>query len=254
MSLSVPVCLKMTSLTPFFQPKKYSRTNFKRSFSNRWTCPWSGKASIRHKSLPPCSARKLMWNRKCLSSLQQHQVRVANVGNVSFGLTIPLKTNVVLLRGGGGDKILMRVTCGVWIIIWMFGCCCCCFFFLSFFSKDDGFVYVLHGWLMHRHQCDWWRADDPNIPSQERSWGTTLTFADYLKWQIWMMYRAQCCLMILHSINQAAGFLFTCSVFAQSARGMLKIPLVFICGYKYCTCFGCWMFWNLNCAWLGFLW
>lgn len=137
MSLSVPVCLKMTSLTPFFQPKKYSRTNFKRSFSNRWTCPWSGKASIRHKSLPPCSARKLMWNRKCLSSLQQHQVRVANVENVSFGLTIPLKTNVVLLRGG--DKILMRVTCGVWIIIWMFGCCCCCFFFLSFFLQRRRF-------------------------------------------------------------------------------------------------------------------
>lgn len=147
--------------------------------------------------------------------------------------------------------VLMCVTWGVWIIIWMFGCCCC-FFFLSFFSKDDGFVYVLHGWLMHRHQCDRWRTEDPNIPSQERSWGTILTFADYLKWQIWMMYRAQCCLMILHSINQAAGFLFTCSVFAQSARGMLKIPLVFICGYKYCTCFGCWMFWNLNCAWLGF--
>lgn len=120
-----------------------------------------------------------------------------------------------------------------------------------FFSKDYGFVYVLHGWLMHRHQCDRWRTEDPNIPSQERSWGT-LTFADYLKWQTWMMYRAQCCLMILHSINRAAGFLFTCSVFAQSARGMLKIPLVFICGYKYCTCFGCWMFWNLNCAWLGF--
>lgn len=105
MSLSVPVCLKMTSLTPFFQPKKYSRTNFKSSFSNRWTCSWSGKASIRYKSLPPCSARTLMWNRKCLSSLQQHQVRVANVGNVSFGWTIPIKSNVVLLRGGGDPHV-----------------------------------------------------------------------------------------------------------------------------------------------------
>lgn len=25
------------------------------------------------------------------------------------------------------------------------------------------------------------------------------------KWQIWMMYRAQCCLIVLHCINQAAG-------------------------------------------------
>lgn len=74
------------------------------------------------------------------------------------------------------------------------------------------------------------------------------------KWQIWMMYRAQCCLMILHGSNQAAGFYFPCFVFAQSARGMLKIPTVFWCEYKYCTCFGCWMFWNLHCAWLGFLW
>lgn len=248
MSLSVPVCLKMTSLTPFFQPKKYSRTNLKSSFSNRWTCSWSGKASIRYKSLPPCSARTLMWNRKCLSSLQQHQVRVANVGNVSFGWTIPIKSNVVLLGGPHArDLRCLNHYLNVRMLLLLL---------LSFFfSKDDGFVYVLHGWLMHRHQCDRWRAEDPNIPSQERSWGTTLTFADYLKWQTWMMYRAQCCLMILHSINQAAGFLFTCSVFAQSARGMLKIPLVFICGYKYCTCFGCWMFWNLNCAWLGFfLW
>lgn len=29
MSLSVPVCLKMTSLTPFCQPKKYSRPTLK---------------------------------------------------------------------------------------------------------------------------------------------------------------------------------------------------------------------------------
>lgn len=158
MSLSVPVCLKMTSLTPFSQPKKYSRTNFQRSFSNRWTCPWSGKASISYKSLPPWCARTLMWNRKCLSSLQQHQVRGANVVNVSFEWTIPLKTNVVLLRGRGGGQNphardlrclnhYLNVRMLLLLILLSF------FFFLS---KDDGFVYVLHGWLMRRHQCDWW--------------------------------------------------------------------------------------------------
>lgn len=47
----------------------------------------------------------------------------------------------------------------------------------NFFSRNDSFIYVLlQGWSMRHHHV----TGEPNIPSQDRSRGTTRTSADYL--------------------------------------------------------------------------
>lgn len=115
----------------------------------------------------------------------------------------------------------------------------------SFFSNNSSFVYVLQGWLMHHRHV----TGDPNIPSQERSWGAALTSDDYLndkyEWCIdhsvvWWFCTAlpSCRVFLLFCLCSV------CSRHAESTTG------VYMYVYKYCTCFGCWLFWNLTCAWL----
>lgn len=68
------------------------------------------------------------------------------------------------------------------------------------------------------------------------------------KWQIWMMYRAQCCLIIPHCINQAAWCFFfcLCSVCLRHAENTTGVYMWIYILYLL------WMlvFWNLKCAWL----
>lgn len=81
MSLSGPVSRKLASLTAFFQPREYS---------------------------PPCSPRALMWNRKCLSNLEQHQGRVANAGNVIFLVNYSIKEKCGFAEGKNPHECDLR--------------------------------------------------------------------------------------------------------------------------------------------------